>query len=271
MTADRTTQAQVRYLNPEWRDRSEAPRIGSRESRHANTSYREVTISDARAAGEVFTLDSAGFALRSHSTTAAGTDRDVVRSRYRPEVLELIRAETGAIATYMLADLVRTEDQSNFNYAYARFVHCDYNAGNLPAMSRDLLRRNDVQPEPGWTYAWYNTWQPFDNVVYQNPLAVLDARSLDIGDIIDYRYTGYSGSEDEGGLVSAPVYNPDHRWWYYPEMRPDEVLLTKQLDARPDRADQCPHTSFVDRSQPDDVPPRRSIETRILAVFESDG
>ena len=268
MTADRTTQAEVRYINPEWRDRDEAPKIGSRESRHANTSYREVTIHDGRALDGGFTLDTSGFALRSHHTESAGTNREIVRSHYRPEMLDLVQRESGAIATYMLADLVRTEDQSNFNFAYARFVHCDYNPANLATMTRDLLRRNDVEPDPGWTYAWYNTWQPFDNVVHQNALAVLDARSIDSGDIIDYRYTGYSGEDEQGGLVSAPVYNPDHRWWYFPEMTPDEVLLTKQLDEREGRAAQCPHTSFVDHAKPDDVPPRRSIETRILAVFD---
>ena len=54
---------------------------------------------------------------------------------------------------------------------------------------------------------------------------------------------------------------------FFTQTLPDEVLLTKQLDTRPGRARQCPHTSFVDESAPPDVPPRRSIETRVLAVF----
>ncbi|MDH3679015.1 MAG: hypothetical protein OEV40_03600 [Acidimicrobiia bacterium] len=269
MSQDRTTTARIRYIDPEWRDASEPPRIGSRDSRHACTSYREVVVHDARIAGDGLGVDTSGFTLCTHSTTAAGRDRARVRRDYHPAMLDLVRQLAGATRTYLLADLVRTEDQSNFNYAYARFVHCDYHPDNLERMSRDLLARNDVEPENSWTYAWYNTWQPFDNVVRQNPLAVLDVRSIAPGDIIPYRYTGYARSADDpGGLVSAPVYNPDHRWYYYPEMTPDEVLLTKQLDPRPGRAAQCPHTSFVDDSQPADVPPRRSIETRILAVFE---
>lgn len=265
---DRTTRGRVRYLDPEWRDSPEPPRIGSRSSRRAATSYHEVVIHDARIDGHGHGLDSSGFLLCPHPTTAAGLDRDLVRRSYHPEMLELVRQRSGATRTYLLADLVRTEDQSDFNYAYARFVHCDYHLDNLDRMSRNLLARNDVEPDDAFTYVWYNTWQPFDNVVRQNPLAVLDARSLAPGDIIPYRYTGYARSDEDGGLVSAPVYNPDHRWFYYPEMTPGEVLLTKQLDARPGRAAQCPHTSFVDESQSDDVPPRRSIETRILAVFE---
>lgn len=265
MTVDRTIQARVRYLNPEWRDAEEVPRIGNRESRHANTAYRAVTIGDARAAPERFELDTAGFTLTTLDTDAAGTDRERARAVYHPQVLDLVKRATGAVDTHLLGDLVRTEDRSNFNTAYARFVHCDFHRDNLQEMSTRLLRRNGIEPDPDWTYAWINTWQPFENTVEQNALAMLDVRSLAPGDLIAYRYTGYDDAN--GGLVSAPVHNPEHRWWYYPDMAPGEILMTKQLEGRPGRASQCPHTSFIDPGRADDVPPRRSIETRILAVF----
>lgn len=262
--------ARVRYINPEWRGRAEAPRIGSRESRRANTATREIEVHDARVATDAaLGLETSGFTLCTHATTAAGADRERRRAEYHPEMLDLVRRASGALHTFMLGDLVRTEDQSNFNFAYARFVHCDYNAASTEAMSVALLERTGVEPEPTWTYAWYNTWQPFDRPASQNPLALLDVRSLGPGDLIDYRYTGYETDEDAaGGLVAAPVYDPAHRWWYYPDMTPGEVLLTKQNDARAGHTTQCPHTSFFDETQPDDVAPRRSVETRILAVFE---
>jgi hypothetical protein len=262
------TVGHVRYINPEWRDSPEAPRIGTRESRHANTSYREIIVRDARAADELFDLDIAGFELVTQDTTTACRDEERIRSHYRGEMLDLVRDVTGATQTHMLGHLVRTEDQSDFNYAYSRFVHCDFNIANLQTMSLELLKRRHVDADPGWTYAWYNTWQPVDNQVHQNALAVLDVRSLAEGDLIDYRYTGYQPGGGDGGLVTAPIYNPDHRWYYYPSMTTSEVLLTKQLDPRAGRACQSPHTSFLDGSVPEDVPPRRSIETRVLAVFE---
>ena len=265
----RDARGRVRYIDPEWRDRDEVPRIGDRESRHANTSYRDIVVHDARASDETFGLDTSGFELVEHHTSAATADEDTIRSRYRDEMLDVVRRIAGADRTYVLGHLVRTEDTSDFNTAYSRFVHCDYHVAVLDDMSVGLLRKRGVEPEPGWTFAWYNTWQPFDHVVEQNPLAMLDVRSLGAGDLIDYRYTGYAEHDDtDGGLVSAPVYDPDHRWWYYPRMTPSELLLTKQLDPRPGRASQCPHTSFLDPTVPDDVPPRRSIETRVLAVFE---
>ena len=57
--------AKVRYINPEWRDKAETPRIGSRETRRANTSFRDVAIHDARvrhAAGGLDLDQAGGFA-----------------------------------------------------------------------------------------------------------------------------------------------------------------------------------------------------------------
>ncbi len=281
MVENRSVDAEVRYLNPEWKKTDEIPQIGSRETRRANTSRRTVAIGDARAASATAAdvgepaglgLDTSGFTLRAvdlpgNARIPPGTAPGAKRAprAYIEAMLDLVRRETGAVTTHFFADLVRTEDQRDFNTGYARFVHCDYNRRNLESMSVNLLRRRGAERSPGQTFAWYNTWQPFDHRVEQNALAMLDVRSLAADDIVAYRYTGYDG---EGGLVAAPVYNPEHRWWYYPDMTPHEVLLTKQLDARPGRADQCPHTSFVDRSLPADTLPRRSVEVRILAVFD---
>ena len=269
VTPDRTVRAKLRYINPEWRHSAEPPRIGSRESRHANTATHEVLVHDACALVDGFELDTSGFALRTHVTADVGLTNPDARAAYREAMLQLVQNESGATRTVFLADLIRTEDTRDFNTAYSRFVHCDYNLASNARMSLDLLGRRGIEPQDSWTYAWFNTWQPFDHDASQNPLAILDVRSLEPGDIIDYRYTGYSGDDGEGGLVAAPVFNPAHRWYFYPDMTPGEVLLTKQLDQRPGHTRQCPHTSFFDDTRPADTPPRHSIETRILAIFGS--
>ena len=48
----------------------------------------------------------------------------------------------------------------------------------------------------------------------------------------------------------------------------DEVIILKQMDQRPDRVVYCPHTSFDNPTAKEGTPPRRSIETRVLAVFK---
>ena len=61
--------AQVRYLNPEWKGRTDRPSIGDRESRRANTTKREVQIHDAR--WREGGLDDAGFLLVDHESAVA--------------------------------------------------------------------------------------------------------------------------------------------------------------------------------------------------------
>ena len=262
-----SVETELRYIDPVWKTREDAPRIGDRRSRHENTSLYPVRVDDARETPPQFGLDSSGFELVSGPPMTCENDQDAIRRAHEPAMLGLVREHTGAMATYLFHHLVRTEDQSNFNTAYSRFVHCDFNMRSMSHMTSRLLDRSGVSPDPGWSYAWVNTWQPFDHPIERNPLAVLDARSLAVDDLIDYRYTGY-GNDGDGGLVSAPVYNPDHRWFCYFGMQTDEVLLTKQLEGRPGRVTQCPHSAFDLADVSADAAPRRSIEMRILAVFD---
>jgi hypothetical protein len=61
------------------------------------------------------------------------------------------------------------------------------------------------------------------------------------------------------------TWNPAHRWYYAPEMRPDEALLLKIADTRTDvPARFMPHTSFTDPTTPPNALPRESIELRTL-------
>ena len=261
-------QAKVRYINAEWRDKPDSPRIGSRDTRRANTSFQDIAVHDARArlqAGEV-DLGRSGFTLTEHATKVADfRNEDEVAKLYYPEMKDLICRVTGASRAFVRGHLVRTEKPIDFNDGYARFVHCDYNVARIDELTHALLEREGVSPEDSWTYAWYNTWQPFDNQVQNNPLAVIDWQSLPLADVIDYYFTG----RGQDSLAAAPVYNPDHQWWYFPLMETNEVLVTAQLDQRPGRAIYCPHISFDVQDAAADSLPRRSVETRLLAVFEA--
>ena len=269
-------EAQVRYLNEEWRDRDDMPRIGDRQSRRANTSKRTVSIHDARAklqAGEI-DLDTNGFTLLRHvSQTGDFHDDAEVKAVYYPEIKALVARVTGASEVLITQHVVRTEDTTDFNKAYARFLHCDYSLDDAQGAARRMLTKRglSIADYEDKEFAWYNAWQPFDHHVRKNPLALVDAASLPVADIVDYQYTGYAGRAQDGdmseGKSAMPAYNPAHRFYYVADMATDELLLFKQLDSRrPGGA--CPHTSFDDPSSPADAPPRRSIETRLMAVFD---
>jgi hypothetical protein len=261
--------AKVRYINADWKDRDESPRIGSRESRREATSFQDVQVHDARPrleAGEL-NLDHNGFTLTQHESAMVDfRDDEVVERIYHREMEALLCRVTGADHAFSRSHLVRTEKPIDFNDGYARFVHCDYNMKRLHEMSAAVLETHGVEPQKNWEYVWYNTWQPFDNPVENNPLAFIDWESLPMVDVIDYYYTG----RNIDSLVAAPVYSAAHKWCYFPEMATNEVIVLKQMDGRSgDRSVYCPHTSF-DYIGDDVGPlPRRSIETRLLTVFEA--
>ena len=64
------------------------------------------------------------------------------------------------------------------------------------------------------------------------------------------------------------LYNPAHRWHYFRDMTPDEVLVFKAHDTDPRRAGRVPHTAFTDPTCPAGVPTRASVEMRGLALFD---
>ena len=72
---------------------------------------------------------------------------------------------------------------------------------------------------------------------------------------------------DRTGEVYSLTYSADHRWFYCPDMQPNEALLLKCYDSDPTRAQMTAHTAFDDPTTPPDAPARESIEVRTLAFF----
>jgi hypothetical protein len=97
---------------------------------------------------------------------------------------------------------------------------------------------------------------------------VCDARTVDPADLMpaDAIFDAPGGPEwaFEGLVVHR---NPRHRWVYFSAMTPDEVLVFKTNDSDPDEPHNVPHSAFDDPSCPPGVPPRASIEMRVIAFW----
>jgi hypothetical protein len=95
-------------------------------------------------------------------------------------------------------------------------------------------------------------------------LALCDASSVAPDDLVAVERR----AKDRIGEIQQAVYNPAHRWYYYPLMTMDEALLIKTYDSATDgRARFTLHTSFDDPSSAPDAPPRESLETRCFVFF----
>jgi hypothetical protein len=93
----------------------------------------------------------------------------------------------------------------------------------------------------------------------------VDVDEIPTGDAL---FAPIEGEED---MAAATIFHhsPDHRWWYFPDMALDEVILIKFHDSDHSRAWRAPHTAFRDTSRPDAVE-RRSMEFRGIAYFTRD-
>ncbi|GAB1537543.1 hypothetical protein NUACC21_01880 [Scytonema sp. NUACC21] len=91
-----------------------------------------------------------------------------------------------------------------------------------------------------------------------------DAQSIAPTDLV----AGDLVYRDRVGETYAVTYNPEHRWFYFPQMQKDEALLIKCFDSAEDgRARFTAHTAFDDPTSPSDAPPRESIELRTLVFY----
>lgn len=101
--------------------------------------------------------------------------------------------------------------------------------------------------------------------VLTNPLACCDATSIETTDLL----ASERRAQDRIGELELVCWNPAHRWYYFPEMIREEVLLIKTFDSAKDgRARRSIHTAFSNPLAPPDAPPRESIESRLLVFFD---
>jgi len=162
---------------------------------------------------------------------------------------------------------LRTPDQDLREAAQirevVRRVHNDYTEWSAPKRVRDLLP-DEADALLQRRFAIVQVWRPIRHPVECWPLAIADAQSLSPDDMVvtERRY------QDRIGQTSAITYNPAHRWYWFPQMRPDEALVFKVYDSMKDgRARFTAHTAFDDPTTPPHARPRESIEIRTLAFF----
>lgn len=263
--------AEVRYLAPSAErsvnDASEPPPGVARRGGTADP--RRVAMRDARGLATPATLDREGFSLVEFPSRLEDFGDDAaVRSVYYPEVERLIRLETGAEHVVIFDHTLRSDSVERRRVTGARepvrFVHNDDTHHSGRRRVTDHLDPEEAARRLQGRHAVINVWRPIGGPVLQAPLAVCDARSIAPGDLIptDLVYP------DRVGEVYSVRFNPQHRWYWYPAMRPEEVLLLKTYDSLEDGTARFgAHGAFELPSRGTDTPPRASIEVRALVFF----
>lgn len=228
----------------------------------------DVTIADARPLARALSLDEQGFALAQAPTRMRDFDDAAARKAvYDCEVAALVTAATGARKVLVFDHTIRRIGNDNSG-AEARtpvyVAHNDYTEKSGPQRVRDLLPAADAAHALGRRFAIVNVWRSIAGTVTDTPLAFADARSTKPEDFIatDLVYP------DRTGEVYRIAFSPAHRWFYFPQLRPDEALLIKSYDSAQDgRARFTPHTAFDHPATVPGTARRESIESRALAFF----
>jgi hypothetical protein len=239
----------------------------------------EVTIRNARLGGP-FTLDEHGFCLGSHHADvtdwehAYGPD-----TSYAAQVCAVATRLTGADTAVPMGGMIRDSGRTSPTVQPpAAEAHVDFTQRSALRIAETVYRR--AHPAgPGYDrFIAFSLWRALSPPPQDMPLALCDGSTVrdDEGTHntkvdVDEIPTGdalFAPIEGEENMSAATIFHhsPDHRWWYFPDMMPDEVILIKFYDSDRRGAWRCPHTAFRDTTRPD-ARPRRSMEFRGVAYF----
>jgi hypothetical protein len=225
-------------------------------------------IRDGRPARKEFSLDENGFVFVDHNSAVKDFfDPQQLESVYYPELERLVKELSGAKRVVVFDHTLRSGDEAEREAKLLRepvlSAHNDYTVWSGPQRVREIMG-DEAERLLRHRFAIIQVWRAIRKPIQANPLALLDARSLVPEDLLvaERRYP------HRVGQTYRLKYNPNHRWFYFPEMRRDEALVFKVYDSETDgRARFTPHTSFVDPATPPGSSPRQSIEARTMAFF----
>jgi hypothetical protein len=273
--------AKIDYLLPTSRINRRFWAPGEEYNTGVYASY-DVTIRDARAAGP-FTLDTHGFELGLFPTDVTDWEANYgPETSYAKQVGEIAKAMCGADLVVPMGGQVRCSGLTSATVQPpAAEAHVDFTTKTAQRVAEMMYRK--VRPEGAGfdRFICFSLWRCLTLGPQDMPLALCEGRSVrdDEGtantkvdvDVIptgDDLFVEIPGEED---MVAATIFHhsPDHRWWYFPDMNPDEVIFIKFHDSDHDRAWRAPHTAFRDFSRADTLE-RRSMEYRAVAYFTRD-
>jgi len=203
-----------------------------------------------------------------------------VTSQYYDEMRDLFKKMTGCTHVHMFHHQVRNKDRvvsgqskDGWNTStpvqpYAvNAIHSDSSAFHAEEMFKSMVRSAPETCRSG-RFLYINAWRNIgEDPIEDNHLAVLDERTLVKPD--DYIQTHLHGVGYDVLQYNLSSRNArQHKWYYFPQMAKDEVLIFKQWDSDPLQAGRlCFHTAINDPTAPDGAVSRQSIEARAFLFF----
>jgi len=239
---------------------------------------RTVTIQNARPMAGALSLDVEGFAFAEQLTRVTDFNDDAqLASVYTPEIEKLVAAVAGA-SEAVVFDHTRRSTLASHREKYGSrdpvpAPHSDYDDSSARQRMRDKFGDGADERLRG-RFAIVNVWRSMSGPIEQWPLTMCDARTVDDDFLISTQREAPIRPEPsfEYARPSATrhaAYDSNHRWYYFPRMAQNEVLLFKNYDTLTDGTAQFSlHSAFEDPDTPPDPVPRQTIETRAFVFYD---
>jgi len=214
-------------------------------------------------------LHPSGFDLyRHHSEVTDFLDEEQIKAVYELEITSLLKSITGCSRVHLFDHTVRASDaqlRETKNIREPAFlVHNDYTRGSGIVCLRESLGE-EAERLLQTRFQIINVWRPLVDPVQDYPLALCDARSIRQADLVDTERR----APNHTGEIQLAVHDAAHHWFYFPAMRPDEVLLFKTFDSANGGNNPCSiHSAIRLAHAPADAKPRESIETRAFVFYQ---
>ncbi|WP_377828077.1 CmcJ/NvfI family oxidoreductase [Bradyrhizobium lupini] len=223
-------------------------------------------------------LDREGFTLVQHTTSCADErDPEILRNSYLNEMVAFIKDYFNASWVVPKGDAIFVRRAGlpvipgtdvtavpGVRAATVGGAHIDYTAIAGPMLA---ARENQLRGIPIRSYSRLmiiNTWRAVSQPPQDNSLALCDSSSVLDTDILVDDYTDKeSGFTWKAGL---PRYSALHRWYYFADMTPDELIMFKGYDTAQNY--NVVHAGFDNRRAYPNASIRESIEARFYVYYD---
>jgi hypothetical protein len=263
-------EAIIRYTDPA----SAGATLNSQDHDRSTFKLLEHTfqVRNARLADPAISFEKNGFSMIRHKTNVDLLDREAVAKTYHGEAEEIVKELTGASEVIVFLDLIRSEARGAkaMGAEPAGNAHIDFDERSVRQWV-EMLRPDDADRLLEKRFINLNLWRPIKQPVERMPLGICDAQTVSTEDLIPIVINGES-TNPMGNAKPFSGYNlkhnPNHRWWYYPNLQTDEVLAFKIYDSDESRPYLTAHTAFDDPSSREGAPKRLSHEIRTIAFID---
>ncbi|KAI0114265.1 hypothetical protein F4776DRAFT_666933 [Hypoxylon sp. NC0597] len=271
-------QTDICYLAKESKHENEKPYEmrydprGKLPRTNMSNDFRSVTIRNFRQLQDSQSFDEYGFAavkVDCSMTASEFDEEEKVYGIYYPDVEKLLhQIFPDAVKIKILEHGIRkrhaefrTKSEQAFETAQpATAVHIDYS----PYSAQRTAWAFDVNPDQYRRLLTVNVWKPLQGGGNDWPLALCDPRTIDhtsesiVADVV------FADRFTENVRL---YYSPKHEWYYFKDLKDDEVIVFRQTDSALDGAGGVAHASFYNPKADRNAVPRASIELRAYVFY----